>query len=632
MTKTVYIRGTPLRLSDNDEVAQGGEAVIYKLPPTYVNAFKLYKQPSHKDFENDPVAQQNVRAKLEILQTKLREIPKNLPSRIITPIDFGTNSSGTRIEGYLMKFLMGSVPFWNYSQSDFRDRGGVDPNFVVKLHRSLYDIVVGAHAVDFTFGDFNSLNILVLGDEVYYVDTDSGQWGKYLSPLYTVAYVDPLLCSWDPVREVPQLARPHNKNSDWYAYTVMLMENMIYTGPYMGNYRPKDPSKRIHMYMRPLKRVTVWNKEVVYPKAALPLKVLPDDLISYFLDVFHHDKRGIFPMSLLDNLRWTKCSNCGQVHARGVCPVCAQAAPAAVKQKVIQRGKVVATRIFPTSGESGTILHAATQHGEFYFLYHDGSSLKREDRTVVSPSGLDTQIRYRVHGYSTLFAKNGRLVVAAPGKQPEVIPVGSYGALPVFDANGKHYYWTANGSLYRDGDIGPEFIGNVLEDQTLFWVGSDFGFGFWRAGDITSGFVFDVERRAINDDVKIPSIRGQLINSTATFSKNLVWFFTTTQFGGRTINHCTVINSDGKVLANAEAQAGDDSWLGLITGKCAIGEMLFSATDDGIVRGELSGDRIVVVREYPDTEPFVHTGSYLFPHPEGLVAITGQEIYILKIS
>lgn len=637
MAVSGYVNEEPLRLSDNDERAQGGEAIIFEVPPQKLSspfplALKYYLQPNDPRFANDFEAQRAVREKLGILQTKLREIPRGLPSGIVTPIDFFTDRSGARIDGYTMRFLKGAVPYWNYSQVEFRERGGVNPNSVVSLHRKLHSIVESAHSANVIFADFNSLNVMVLGDEIYYVDFDSAQWGKYLSTLYTLTYVDPLLCIWNQKLEVPELSRPHNKNSDWYAFTVMFMENMLYTGPYDGNYRPKKPADRVHANMRPLKRLTVWNKDVVYPKYALPLKVLPDDLSLYLTDVFHKDKRGVFPVSILDNLRWTTCTNCGAIHARNVCPECAQAAPAAIKQKVIIRGKIVATRIFPYSGESGTILHATTQGTAFRFLYHDGSKMKREDGTVISRSQLDTNVRYRISGNATLFAKNGRLVVVDPGKEMETIPVDSFGNLPMFDANGSHYYWLSSGSLYRDGDIGPEFIGRVLENQSLFWVGSRFGFGFWRVGAITSGFVFDAESHSINDDVQLAPIKGQLLNSTATFASDRVWFFTTTQSGGKTINTCTVVNANGSIEATAQAQQGDGSWLGTITGKCAIGTFLLSATDDGITRVEPSNGSIVVTREFPDAEQFVHSGSYLYPHSEGLVAVTGKEIYILKIS
>jgi hypothetical protein len=635
MARTVYrINGQEaLRLLDRDEIAQGGEAVIYKIPPLYSEALKLYKQPNHPDFKDKPDAQKAIKAKLDMLQSKLREFPRGLPDKIITPVDFYTSTlNGTRIDGYSMKFLKGAIPFWNYTQSDFRERGGIDPNSVVGMERKLHGIVVGAHAVHVLFSDFNSLNILILGDEVYYVDADSMAWGRYISPLYTITYVDPLLCTWDPQKEVVELVRPHTENSDWYAYTVMLMESMVYSGPYNGNYRPKDPSKRMHPNMRPLKRVTVWNPEVIYPKWAFPIKVLPDNLVEYFIDVFHYDKRGVFPLSLLDNLRWTKCSNCGSFHARNACPYCAQIAPAAVKQKVIMRGNVVATRIFPTSTQSGTILHATTQNMIFRYLYHDGRELRREDGRVISKSVLDHLIRYRICGDATLFAKDGRLVVVDPLKKTETIQVDSFGTLPIYDANGDHYYWAEGGSLYRDGEVGPEFIGNVLENQTLFWVGPKFGLGFWRAGEITTGFVFDTNRSGINDTVNLPAIKGQLLNSSVTFSGERAWLFISTQVGGRTINQCIVVTQDGTVEATAEAQDGDGSWLGVITGKCAVGNFLLSATDDGIVRVEAGSGGISVTKEFPDTEPFVNARSLLFAHKDGLVVLSAKEIYILQIS
>ena len=41
------------------------------------------------------------------------------------------------------------------------------------------------------------------------------------------------------------LHQPHTVASDWYAYTVMLTQCLLFVGPYGGIYRPKDPARRV---------------------------------------------------------------------------------------------------------------------------------------------------------------------------------------------------------------------------------------------------------------------------------------------------------------------------------------------------------------------------------------------------
>mgnify|MGYP001595062260 CR=1 FL=1 len=93
-----------------------------------------------------------------------------------------------------------------------------------------------------------------------------------------------------------------------------------------------------------------------------------------------------------------------------------------------------------------------------------------------------------------------------------------------------------------------------------------------------------------------------------------------------------MINKKGLVEGMAETTAGDGSWLSNIYGKCALGSMLFSATDDGIVRVEIDGGQIVKTKEFPDTEPFVDATTQLFIGKEGLYAVRGKEVMLLKIG
>ena len=156
-------------------------------------------------------------------------------------------------------------------------------------------------------------------------------------------------------------------------------------------------------------------------------------------------------------------------------------------------------------------------------------------------------------------AKNGLMVVMENGKVVDKVVVDSYGNLPLIDANSKHYYWSNGGFLYRSESYGPEVIGSVLERQTLFWTGEKFGFGFYRAGNLTRAFVFDADRSGINDTVKIAPIKGQLIDSTCVFVGTRAWFLTTEKSGSKIINRVQVVNSMGEIEASDECESGDGS-------------------------------------------------------------------------
>ncbi len=264
---------------------------------------------------------------------------------------------------------------------------------------------------------------------------------------------------------------------------------------------------------------------------------------------------------------------------------------------------------------------------------------KREDGSDVGEGTLNPQVRFRIQRRKTLMGVKGRVVLFDPLLQPQRLQpprkssfsVDNYGNLPMFDANQDRMYWLEGGRLVSEDRFAPKFVGNVLARQTLFWVGPTFGFGFYRAGNVNVAFVFNAGQTGINDGVKIPPIRGQLIDSTCFFTQYRCWFLTSSQERGKTINRCTVVRSDGTVDATAEAEDGDGSWLSQLRGKCAVGKYLFVATDSGIIRAEIDGNRIVKTAEFPDTEPFVSSGSHLFPG-EGLYVVDRYEVRLLQLG
>ncbi len=618
----VYLKGKKVRINPSKSIGKGGEADIYDIGSGLV--LKLFKQPGHPDLIGFPQDQLAAKERLKEHQKKLLAFPKNLPSRVISPVSLATNRNGSRIVGYVMKFLKGYEVLLKYSDKGYRNTG-ISNELVLKTFCDLHSTIRGIHRANVTIGDFNDLNILVSNGEAYIIDADSFQYDSFICHVFTEKFVDPMLC--DPTNTRPILNKVYNMDSDWYAFAVMLMQSMLFVGPYGGVYKPKDKTKRINHATRPLKRITVFDSEVKYPKPAIPYGVLPDDLLQCFHHIFAEDKREEFPFNILNDVRWTTCTSCGTIHARNICPGCSKHLPSVIKEAV--RGNVTCTRMFETSG---TILYATIFRDKLYYLYHEDGSFKREGNSVVVKGSLNPTMRFRIKGKETLIGNSGQFVSLTPGKKPEKTVVDSLRALPLFDANSNYKYWTCDGQLMRSDTLGPKYIGDVLKNQTLFWVGDKFGFGFYRASSINVGFVFDGKSGGINDSVKISNISGQLIDATCYFAGNWCWFIISSRERGQTINKCMIIKSDGSVRESAEAKEGDGSWLGSIRGKCAAGNFLLAATDDGIIRVEPSSGTINIVKEFPDTEPFVDSGCHLYPNSNGLYVVSRKRIKLLKIS
>lgn len=620
----VMIAGKIVKLKDQDAIGKGGEADIFDLGNG--QAAKIFKGPTHPDFTGLPEEQKGARIRIDEHQKKLPLFPKNLHSNVVRPIDLVQDKQGRGIIGYTMPLVRGAELLLRYSEKNFRSSGIADET-VRKIFLNLHNIVQDTHSKNVVLGDFNDLNVLVKGEEPYMIDADSFQFGGFLCKVFTGRFVDPILCN--PLQHNLLLYRPHNENSDWYALSVMLMQSFLFVGPYGGVFAPKNKKDLIPHDQRPLKRITVFNPEVRYPKPARPYSILPDELLDYFHRLFEKDIRGEMPVRLLENMAWTRCSACGAEHARSTCPVCRQAAPAAVKEVTVVRGQVTATMVFQTSG---VILQTACQSGDLFWLYHENNEYRREDRSVVLTGPLDAQIRFRMRKKETYFAKGNQIVEINNNGDKRKFDTDCMGVLPVYDVNENHVFWVEGGKLKKDGEWASEYIGDVLPKQTLFWTGKKMGFGFYRAGNIKIAFVFDPSVKGINDSVNISLLPGGIVDTTCYFTDSLAWFFASVEYGGKIINQCQVIDHLGRVVATAQEEKGQDSWLGTIRGKCVIGKFILSPSDDGLIRAEITSDKVVETKRFPDTEPFVDSESYLYPSKDGIFVANNKKIYLLKIS
>jgi H/ACA ribonucleoprotein complex subunit 3 len=620
----VYVNGKRHRLDTNKPLGEGGEALVYDIGAGQV--LKIYRREDDQMFKDEPAQQQMARLRIAEHQRKLPAFPKGLPPNVIAPQALATNAKG-EIVGFAMRFLSGTEVLLHYGQKSFRQHVSVET--IRSILCGMHQTVGLIHAAQVVIGDFNDLNVLVSGSDPYIIDADSMQFGSFLCSVYTARFVDPLLC--DPSGSSPEMAKgkSHSPDSDWYAFNVMAMQCFLCVDPYGGVYVPKDRKREVLHNARPLKRITIFHPEVKYPKPAIPYKVLPDELLQHWHLVFEKDKRGVFPAVLLENMRWTKCSSCGAEHARSVCPNCATAAPAAIKETIQIRGQVTATRIFRTRG---AIVRVEIQNGKVLWLVHENGEFRREGDRLVVQGNLDPRLRVRFRGETTYLAVKDTAIGLNPSKAPEKIGVDVVDNSSVVTANADHVYWTQAGQLFRDGQFGPERIGDVISGLTHVWIGTTFGFGFYRAGALTIAFVFDKENRGLNDSVKLPPIRDKLVDATVAFSKDRCWFFTTTQEGANLVNRCTVISADGTVMASAETAYNDSTWLGGIRGGAAAGNFLLAPTDDGVVKVEIDQGRLIVVKSFPDTEPFVNAGSRLFIGPDGLYAANSKEIVRLVIK
>ena len=625
--KEAYVRGR--RLRPTQQIGEGGEADVFDVSSDFPGeslVLKLWKGADHPDYQGtDSTARANQRAASERMVEygqKLQVFPRGLAAHVVAPRDIAFNRTGDRILGYTMPFLRGADMLQKLSEKSFRRTANIDKAGVLRIFRHLLFTVRALHAQGIVIGDFNYFNVLIKGLEAYLIDADSFQFGAFLSRSFTPRFLDPLRCDRSLRAAVPiHAATPQ---SDWYAFALMLFECLLHVHPYGGVYAPKRKLAVVSPDARPLKGISVFHPEVIYPVMAEPVTWLPKGAVDYYRALLEQDVREAFPEDLLEAL---------MAHAEGRAPVLA----AALKELI--RGRARSTPRFSTTGR---ILAAALDHGKLRYLYVEGGALKREGGTTVL-NGTDGQgLTFALQADETLVARGDVLAVLSPNAAIPPVAVDEYhGKTAVFAANDAYRFWVHGGQLKRNDLIGEKLMGTVLEGQTLIWVGPRFGFGFYRAGAITQGFTFDVERAGLFE-TKLPALKGELTDAACSFTSERCWFHVTLRLGGELTHKVFVLNASGQLLAAASAKAGDGSWLESIHGRCAATltgsnnaplHALFVVTPQGLMGVAEENGQIVERAGYPETADLLDPADVLLFDPNvGLYIVRPQEIRVLTLA
>jgi hypothetical protein len=655
----VYLESRRIALDPAAAIGQGGEAEVFDIGGG--QALKLFKGPQHPDFAGAPHERDAASRRLALHQRKLPDFPPGLPERVIAPATLATERKrGGRIVGYAMRLVAGAELLARYAEPQMRRGQAAHGNQAVTVLRDLHATVTALHRAGVIIGDFNDSNVLVSGQRAYLIDADSFQFGSYPCAVFTERFVDPRLC--DPAAAAPVLCRPYSDDSDWYAFHVLTMRTLLGVGPYGGVYRPTDPARRIPQAGRPLRRVTVFDPEVVYPRPALPYDLLPDALLARLQDVFCRDRRGPLPLALLDDLRFTRCLGCGAEHARDLCPRCRprMARPAAVPAGIDVHG-LGRLRVEELAVVAGAIVDARLIGGTLAYLALDAGQL-RDHTGAVLATGLHPRPGRTIAcwpdgaivadaGHARIFVRPSvRLAAATPAPRTTDFDMatdrcGGETVLCV-SATGQHVAWASNGRLLcrsigapASVTLGPTDLGAVLRGQTRLWLGDALGFGFYRAGALAVGFLFHPGRRGLNDRVELPAMRGRVEQVSCALGSDRAWLFWREHRQGKEIARCALIAASGALLATAEADAdaggSDDAWLLAGAGATALGPYLFAPTDAGIVRVEAHGNALRPTRGFPDTEPFASAGDRLIAAPAsagGLYVVKPDRILRLTLS
>lgn len=621
------IYGKKVRLDSSKLIGGGGEAEVFNIGGGQVA--KIFMPPDHPNFVGNPNAQKAAKFRIEEHQKKLKLFPTNLPKEVITPTSLVMSADGQKVIGYTMKFLSGSGTLLEYGNKKYLEAKGLSHNDSVTFLKNLYALVSLVHKSGVVIGDFNDLNVLIDKTlRTYMVDADSMQFGGFYGRTFTEKFVDPLLC--EQKASHAELIKPHNENSDWYAYLVMLMQSLLFVSPYGGVHSPVKVANKLKEWSRVLGRVTVFNQEVKYPRPALHYSVLPDALLDHFHRVFEKDERGEMPKSILDTLMFTTCPICKKVHARSSCPTCQINSPSIVKEVV--SGNVEAMKVLDTSGR---VIYATTQGGIPRYVYHENNAYYREGGDKVLDGNLDPSIRFRLNGENTILAKDGEVIAFLKDKMQKRFTADVFrGKVSIVDSNLESVFIASFGEIKKVdlNDLAySRSLGKVISNQAMVWVGDKLGLTFYFAGGMLCAHIFHSQSNSLGGEVDIGKVNGQIIDATTVFSDNYVWFLMSVDEGGRRLNKAFMFDEFGKSQGQAETTSTDGSWLGSIRGKCAKGTQLFSPTDDGIVRVEANANVLSETKVFAETNRFVDSSSKLLFGKDGIYTVDSNRIWRLRM-
>lgn len=317
-----YVDGRVLALSPSALLGQGGEAEVYDLGDGRV--LKRWKPADHPDYAGDLIAQTAARTRATTASAKLAALPSRLPAAVVRPAALALGKRGGAPIGYVMPKVAG-VHLHAWADRRWRRDHHRDAAAATRVLTALHAAIADVHAAGCVIGDCTDVNVLVDGEVPRLIDVDSWQLPGYPGTAWTPRYVDPRLCEVGPMGLA--WTRPHDVDSDWFAFAAMACEVLLGVGAWGGVHAPKDPAQRLAQSLRPIRGVSVFSPEVAYPRSAAPTASLPSAWLDHLGAVFAGARRGVFPRALLADLRFARCGGCGLEHARTRCPSCAVTVP-----------------------------------------------------------------------------------------------------------------------------------------------------------------------------------------------------------------------------------------------------------------------------------------------------------------
>lgn len=619
MTTTVYLEsGERLALDNNNVIGSGGEGSVFHHPNDPKSVIKIYENPTlgHEQ-------------KLKAFLTK----NFSLPQEVAAPQSLIFNRSN-KVIGFSMNFFKDTKAIREFSNRKFRIAHGIHNRQItaVSLHEaSLLDKI---HSQGIVVGDLNDQNVFFANLMSYFIDVDSWQFDNWPCPVATESFLDPNLYG------VNLSLRPVFKPAqDWYSYAVTLFRSLLLIHPYGGTHRAVDG-----LTSRATRKITVFDKDVIYPAIGLPPELITDDLLQIFNRYFKDGWRGPFPQDVLKGFQSSliSCPSCQSDYPSGrrACPVCNQqnqavtavSIPGSVtlKQLLDFKGNVLSAHLendtlvlIVIENNQATLYFASLRGVEKYplFTYQKGMHIEASRKlVVVSQAGSEELTLFEI--------RNGQINQVS---ESAVTDINATTQSTVFRVVDNHLYRMIGSQLVDSEIVGGRILNRSLrptiDHQSWFATSSEINpthVGFYR---VLRQQFFWLYRNGFSADLEVPQLElGEgLTDLSIKFSASSILLIRKTEFKGESFARFDQFDKQGKSLLSTKIELKklpSESIHGLAF---AGGKIIFP-TDLGAVRFDPQN---YTTNTFSATNKIVDSSQALFAYQSGLLVLSSKNLSYL---
>lgn len=264
----IYVKGKNtaggIELTNNCYISSGGEGTVYAKKGW---AYKVYTDSSKA-----------------LPEAKLKELSILKADNIIKPEYIILDKNNSNI-GYAMKHVPKAVALCQLFTRSFKDRNKIEHDGVLDLVNEIRDGIQHCHDNRILIVDVNELNFLVKDttfDKVYFIDVDSYQTKTYKATAIM-----------DSIRD--RHAKTWNKETDWFSFGIIAFQLFVGIHPYKGKHKTYNG-----IDARMQNNISVFNKDVRVPGAALSLDIIPNIYREWFKYIFEDGNRVAPPFGDVD--------------------------------------------------------------------------------------------------------------------------------------------------------------------------------------------------------------------------------------------------------------------------------------------------------------------------------------------